>query len=232
MRDGLVGPGLSVFDYGCGHGQDVVYLTAQGISCHGWDPNFFPDEPRHPSDVVNLGYVINVIDDPQERASTIRQAWQLCRRFPVVAAQVRVPGRGQAQVEFGDGVLTSRGTFQKYFEQSELRSFIETELGREAIPADLGVFYVFKDEAAGQQFLANRQRRRVATPRKRVSEVQFEAHKDLLEPFMAAIASIGRLPEADEYPAAALLLAQFGSFKRAFALIRRITGAAEWEAIT
>jgi hypothetical protein len=31
-------------------------------------------------------------------------------------AQVLLNGRGQTAVEFGDGVLTERGTFQKYFE--------------------------------------------------------------------------------------------------------------------
>jgi hypothetical protein len=35
---------------------------------------------------------------------------------------------------FGDGILTGRGTFQKFFGRAE------------AIPASLGICYVFKDE--------------------------------------------------------------------------------------
>jgi DNA phosphorothioation-associated putative methyltransferase len=64
LRDGLIGVGTSVFDYGCGHGGDVALLGAQGIAAAGWDPKFIPDRPVEEADVVQLGYVINVIEDP------------------------------------------------------------------------------------------------------------------------------------------------------------------------
>jgi DNA phosphorothioation-associated putative methyltransferase len=231
LGDGLIDAAVTVFDYGCGHGQDVELLREQGIACDGWDPAFRPQAPRRPADVVNLGYVLNVIESPAERADVLRQAWDLCGRLLVVAAQVQVPGRGQAQVEFGDGVLTGRGTFQKFYQQGELKGYLEEQLGTEAVPAALGVFYVFKDEAARQQFLASRYRRRAAAPRQRLSEKRFEEHRDLLEPFMAAVARLGRLPEADEFPQAAELTARLGSLKRAFALVRRVTGPDEWDRI-
>src|SRR5262249_35807762 len=129
------------------------------------------------------------------------------------------------------GVLTGRGTFQKFFGQGELKGFLEAALQVEAIPASLGVFYVFRDETLQQQFLANRYRRRVAAPRKRISELRFEEHRELLEPFMAAIADLGRLPEEEEFPRAAEVVAAFGSLKRAFALVRRVTGDDEWDTI-
>ena len=203
IRDGLVSPSSTLFDYGCGRGRDIELLKSQGYHVSGWDPAFFPDEDRHEADIVNIGYVINVIEDASERAATLRKAWDLCRRLLVVSAQVLVQGRGQAQVEFGDGILTGRGTFQKFFGQVELKSYIESELDAEAMPAGIGIFYVFKDETAGQQFLASRYRRRVAAPRKRLSEVRFEENLDLLDPFMALIATLGRLPEADEFQPAA-----------------------------
>ena len=46
------------------------------------------------------------------------------------------------------------------------------------------------------------------------------------------IATLGRLPEADEYRPATEIAARFGSLNRAFSLIKRVTGASEWEAIT
>ena len=52
---------------------------------------------------ANLGYVINVIEGPAEQAATLRRAWGLTRQVLVVAAQVKIPGRGRSQVEFGDG---------------------------------------------------------------------------------------------------------------------------------
>ncbi len=48
---------------------------------------------------------------------------------------------------------------------------------------------------------------------------------------MRSISSLGRLPEQDEFPDAAALSERFGSLKRAFALVRRVTGSEEWDAI-
>ena len=217
LEDGLIVPPVTVFDYGCGHGQDMALLAAQGITCDGWDPAFQPGAPRHPADVVNLGFVLNVIEDVNDRAEALRQAWDLARRLLIVAAQVKEAGRWQLHSAFGDGVLTGRGTFQKFFSQGELKAFLEAELPAEAIPASLGIFYVFKDETL-QQFLANRCRRRSATPRKPVSELRFEENRELLDFFMATIATLGRLPEPDEFPRASEVVAKLGSMKRAFAL--------------
>jgi len=105
-------------------------------------------------------------------------------------------------------------------------------LEAKTIPAGIGVFYVFKDEAVGQQFLASRHRRTAAARRKRISEVRFEENREILEPFMAAIAALGRLPQADESPQANEIESKFGSLKRAFALVKRVTGTDEWDAIT
>src|SRR5262249_47609920 len=152
------------------------------------------------------------------------------RGLLIVSAQVKEAGRGIASSPFGDGVLTGRGTFQKFFGQGELKAFLEAELQAEAIPASLGIFYVFRDETLQQQFLANRYRRRAAAPRKRISELRFEEHRELLEAFMQVIADIGRLPEEDEFSRAGEVMTQFGSLKRGFALVRRVTGDAEWDA--
>jgi DNA phosphorothioation-associated putative methyltransferase len=149
----------------------------------------------------------------------------------IVAVQVKEAGRGQSPSPCGDGVLTGRGTFQKFFGQGELKAYLEAELQAEAIPASLGIFYVFRDETLRQQFLANRFRRRAAAPRKRISELRFEEHRELLESFMAAIAELGRLPEGDEFSHAGQVIERFGSLKRAFALVRRVTGTEEWDAI-
>jgi hypothetical protein len=81
LESGMIDPAATVFDYGCGHGQDIALLADKGIACAGWDPVFCPERPQYPADVVNLGYVINVIEDPAERAATLRQA--LRRHYPI-----------------------------------------------------------------------------------------------------------------------------------------------------
>jgi DNA phosphorothioation-associated putative methyltransferase len=229
---GHVEHSITFFDYGCGRGEDVELLTADGVNSCGWDPAYRPNAPLVEADVVNLGYVINVIEEPGERSETIRAAWGLCRRVLAVSAQVLLSGRGKTTVEFGDGVLTERGTFQKYFEQDELKAYLEAVLETEAIPAGIGTFYLFKDEARRQEFLANQFRRREILPRRRIAELRLEETRQALEPLMEAIAAIGRLPDPDEFAGAAAVIERFGSLKRGFAAIQRISAAECWEAIT
>ena len=118
LRDGLLGPGRTFFDYGCGRGEDIDLLAAQGVTASGWDPAFRRDARRTPAEIVNLGYVLNVIEDPQERAEVLASAWGLATRLLAVAARVNVEGRGYSPVEFGDGIVTGLGTFQKISKNS------------------------------------------------------------------------------------------------------------------
>jgi DNA phosphorothioation-associated putative methyltransferase len=141
-------------------------------------------------------------------------------------------GRGKAPVEFGDGVLTCRGTFQKFYEQDELKAFLESQLETEAIPAGIGVFYLFKDEGRRQQFLSQRFRRRETLPRKRIADTRYQENRELLDALMEAVASYGRLPEPDEFTRSQEVADRFGTLRRAFAVIRHITGGDEWEQIT
>lgn len=231
LRDGLIGKEVSVFDYGCGRGEDIELLTVEGVACSGWDPAFRPDAPRQQADVVNLGYVINVIENADERATTLRSAWQLCRQLLVVSAQVLLSGRGKEPVEFGDGILTGRGTFQKYYEQAELKSYLEAQLQAEAIPAGIGVYYLFKDAGRQQQFLANRFRRREILPRRRIAELRLEETRQALEPMMEIALGLGRLPDPVEFCGAQAVTERFGSLKKAFRLLQRLIGVEAWEAI-
>ena len=54
----------------------------------GWDPVHEPDTDRQPADVVNLGYVVNVIEDREERAKTLRSAWTLATGVLIVSARL------------------------------------------------------------------------------------------------------------------------------------------------
>lgn len=231
LRDGLVAAGVTFFDYGCGRGEDLELLATDGVTCSGWDPAHRPDAARVEADVVNLGYVLNVIEDTRERAETLKAAWGLCRKVLAVSAQVLLVGRGKTAVEFGDGFLTGRNTFQKLFDQGELKAYLETEVGVEAIPAGIGTFYLFKDEEFQQAFLANRYRRREIVPRRRIAELRMEELRESLEPFMEAIAGLGRVPDPDEFEGSAALVERFGSLKRAFAAVQRLTGTESWDDI-
>ena len=41
----------SVFDYGCGKGDDLRELQAHGIKAIGWDPVYLPQNEKQPSDI-------------------------------------------------------------------------------------------------------------------------------------------------------------------------------------
>ena len=231
LRDGLVDSSKSLFDYGCGHGQDIELLGEMDIRCDGWDPVFRPDVKKQIADVVNLGYVVNVIEDVHKRSAALRGAWNLCTQLLVVAAQVEFAAPDKTQTEFADGVLTSRGTFQKYFKQHDLQVYLESALEADAIPAAPGVFYIFKNESAKQHFIATRYHRRISVPQRRISELLFENNQDVLEPMMQILTALGRIPGPEEFPEATEVIERFGSLKRAFVLIRRVTDDQPWKDI-
>ncbi|WP_165440726.1 DNA phosphorothioation-associated putative methyltransferase [Rubripirellula amarantea] len=231
LRDGLLDKSKTMFDYGCGHGRDLDLLENMEIECTGWDPSFRPDAAITRAEIVNLSYVLNVIEDINERSQALHKAWSLCDSLLTVAAQIEFAAPDKEQEQFGDGVLTSRQTFQKYYNQHELREYIESELGEDAITAAPGVFYVFKDEQAKQQFIANRFHRRITVPRRRISEVLFEQNQDVLEPLMGCLTQYGRLPAPEECEQTAELVDRFGSLKRAFKLIQKVTDESPWEEI-
>lgn len=156
IRHGLISPGRTFFDYGCGRGGDVTGLSAEGFDAKGWDPHFAPDAPRVEADIVNLGFVINVIEDPAERVEALVGAFKLARR--ALAVGVMLHGADSSGKPFRDGYLTSRNTFQKYFSQSEFRDYLEQALHRPAFMVGPGVAFVFAGAEAEQQFSADRYR--------------------------------------------------------------------------
>src|SRR5262249_9334858 len=129
LDDGLITEKSRVFDYGCGLGGDVHRLRDRGIKCWGWDPVHAPRERLRSADVVNLGYVANVIERADERSAALRGAWKLAERVLVVAARLTIDARGDQLAAFADGHVTRLGTFQKYFDQTELRTWIDHSLG-------------------------------------------------------------------------------------------------------
>ena len=156
IRHGLLLPTQTLFDYGCGRGGDVVGLSADGYDAKGWDPHFAPDAPRLEADLVNLGFVVNVIEDPAERVEALVGAFKLARRALVVG--VMLYGNDTPGKPFRDGFLTSRNTFQKYFSQAEFKDYLEHVLARPAFMVGPGVAFVFASIDAEQQFSAGRYR--------------------------------------------------------------------------
>ncbi|WXG55026.1 MAG: DNA phosphorothioation-associated putative methyltransferase [Candidatus Sedimenticola sp. (ex Thyasira tokunagai)] len=158
-RYGFLDGSYHIFDYGCGRGDDVRGLTENGISATGWDPYYASDNAISAADIVNLGFVINVIEDFDERVEALTRAWSLAERILVVSVMLENQNDPRGQ-RFRDGVMTSRGTFQKYFSQSGIKAFLEQVLDEDPIPVAPGVLYVFRDKDIEQRFLMDRYRSR------------------------------------------------------------------------
>ncbi|MCJ8283039.1 MAG: DNA phosphorothioation-associated putative methyltransferase, partial [Rivularia sp. ALOHA_DT_140] len=177
----IINAETTFFDYGCGHGEDVERLSQMDIKSTGWDPYYKTDTPLESADVVNLGYIINVIEDTQERTKTLRKAWKLAKKVLIVSAQVLVSSSGgKKQLAYGDGVVTSRNTFQKYYEQAELKQYIDTNLKVDAVPVALGIFFVFRDREEKETFRIECYRSRVIAPRIILATKKYEKCKEEL----------------------------------------------------
>jgi len=225
LSDGIIDSSRSVFDYGCGKGHDIRLLKKEGIPSFGWDPVHQSGESIKSADVVNLGYVINVIERPSERIETLKKAFELAKHVLVVAVLSDTESnRASRAVPHGDGIITSRGTFQKFYTQSELKDLIKQTLGIEPVSAGLGIVYVFCNETEKQLFLATRVRRtHYEYHQKPLSlEDRFRGAKRVLEKFVRVIEYLGRIPNEDEFEATQELKGQLGSFGRAFNLVRHV----------
>lgn len=231
VETGLFDSETTFFDYGCGQGEDVRQIANLGYSSSGWDPYYCPDTELQPSDIVNLGYIINVIEDIAERRQALIKAWELTRKTLIISAQVLVDDRRRGLVAYGDGIVTNRNTFQKYYEQEELKLYIDQVLEVESIPAGLGIYVVFRNEAEAEFFRASRLYSRLSTPRIQTKVRNFEDYQELLTPLMDFYTKRGRLPIKGELASESAIKAEFRSYQRAFKLVLQATDRQEWDAI-
>ena len=243
LEYGVLRQGRTFFDYGCGQGSDVRGLVALGYEASGWDLVLRPDVTKREADIVNFGYVLNVIEDPAERVEALVDAFRHAGRLLVVSGLINETVDTSAARRFGDGVLTRSNTFQKFFEQQELHQYIEDALEVTAVPVALGVFYVFRDPAEQQDFLSARSRRAVdwtqisarlglGGPRS-LWQALYEQHKELLDAFGKLALNLGRMPEMAEFPGLGRVTELLGSTKRGLRAFVQGGGAEgiEWEAI-
>ena len=228
LSDGLIGLRSTVLDFGCGRGDDIRHLEINGFQARGWDPAYSPEGELEPAEVVNLGYVVNVIEDAEERAQCLNRAWSLARQALIVSSRLTSETPEFASVaSYRDGFITSIPTFQKFYEQTELKEWIEDRLSVPAVAAGPGVFYVFRDGADRIAFLASRFRRdgRQFLPS---AESTIENHKELLRPLIKFFEERGRAPAEDELPDDDGIRKRFGNLRRAFRLVQRAHDAEAW----
>ncbi len=199
----------SILDYGCGKGDDVRELEAHGIDVTGWDPVHRADEDYSNRDIVNLGFVLNVIEDRQERTETLINAWKHADKVLVVAVMVAGKSVISQFTPYKDGIITSRNTFQKYYSQGEIRYYIENAIDEKAIAVGQGIFIIFKNKLEELTFLSDRQhikrnwtqkiQRQLALKSKNIKKDIIEKHIELFTDYWDTTLELGRIPANNEF---------------------------------
>ena len=238
VKNGYLNGEYSIFDYGCGRGDDLRELEAHGLDAIGWDPNFQPDNDKTPSDIVNLGFVLNVIEDQDERLEALLSAWELATSLLVVSVMLANDSYIAQFTSYKDGVITSRNTFQKYYAQSEIKEYIERNLQEEAIAVAPGIFYIFKDKLAEQSYLQQKYKRhhtwqQLTSPQpidsKDKAKLLIMQHQQLFDDFWHTCLDLGRIPANDEFNQSQQIHTLIGSHKKAFHLLNEIFDTSSFE---
>ena len=231
-KHGFLEGQYSIFDYGCGRGDDLRELEAHGLDALGWDPNFLPDADKVNADLVNIGFVINVIEDRNERMEAIQGAWSLTDKLLVVSAMLANESYLARFTPYKDGIITSRNTFQKYYNQSELKMFIELSLDDSAIAVAPGIYFIFKDKYLEQDYLQNRHKRKHTWENKskpidvkeKNAQLLLTKNQELFAAFWEVCLLLGRCPIKEEFSPSEELITLCGTLKKAFRLSQSFFG--------
>jgi len=242
LERGLLRKADTFFDYGCGHGMDIEALQNLGYRATGWDPAFRPNAAKTSAAVVNLGYVLNVIEDPAERVTALRGAYALAERILIISTLAAGQETEAHSRPYRDGFFTKAKTFQKFYAPGELESFIEQALNAEVSTLSLGMCVVFKNTDDADLFEASRSRRhidwsdistqlRFSTPiaRERRNVDRYDLYKELFDQFWQSLLDLGRTPEAGEFDRLAEVRKVGGGLNRTVALIVSHHGEQLWQ---
>lgn len=233
-RHGYLDGNWTVLDYGCGKGDDVRELEAHGVDVTGWDPVHRPEGKVVKRDIVNLGFVLNVIEDRDERRETLKKAFLYAKRFLIASVMVAGEATIRQFTPHKDGVITARNTFQRYYTQSEFKEYLEETLGEVAIAAGQGIFLIFKDRIQEQNFLFERQRirrdwrqitaRKARTETRQITRDLIDKNKALFSDFWETTLDLGRIPTTIEFAFSEGIKALAGSHKKAFEALKDYFG--------
>jgi DNA phosphorothioation-associated putative methyltransferase len=233
----------SFFDYGCGHGMDIEALKGLGYEAAGWDPAFQPNAPLCKADIVNLGYVLNVVEEPQERIEALKRAYGLAKRALIISTMVAGQETLAHVHPYRDGFITKSKTFQKFFAPGELEDLIENHLAIEAVTLSLGICIAFRNPDDAEQFMASRHRRQIdwsqigsqlrfssPSSRERRRVDRYDLNRELMDAFWSCLLDLGRIPEPGEFDKIAAARKVAGSLTKAFGLAVEKNGQPLFEA--
>ena len=201
----LINQETEIFDYGCGRGDDIsILLKNKFTNVSGWDPYFYPENViPQTSEFVTLSFVINVIENQNERHKTLKKAFTISQKALVFSVMLEHQANLHFAKPLNDGFVTTKNTFQKYYNHEEIVSLVFVLLGERAIKLDNGVYLVFKDKELEQEYLFKRQLGLLVCKRSRKADNNGDRYlAPMVEAMQQQIMTLGRIPKTSELPKA------------------------------
>jgi len=120
---------VTVLDWGCGHGKDVEAYSHVANDVFGYDPKFYPTLPNKKYDIITCTYVLNTISH-EERVTCLKEAIKYLKPGGKIVVTTRTAKsvlreKKDNWSEHLDGFITCAGTFQKGFEEDELKELMQ-----------------------------------------------------------------------------------------------------------
>lgn len=126
----------NILDYGCGYGFDIYELDNLGFNITGYDKYILPYKNNSniynkKFDIITSHYMFNVIPSLEERSSTLKNMVSLLNKNGSIFITVRNNKEFKrinknSISSYNDGIVTKKNTFQKYFSNDEIISFISS----------------------------------------------------------------------------------------------------------
>lgn len=193
-----------IFDYGCGRGDDVSILAQNNFEkVSGWDPFFAKDNaiPKK-TEFVSLSFVLNVIEDADERHCVLKKAFKIASKALVFSVMLEHQNTLQFAYPFNDGYLTSINTFQKYYSAPEIEAVVKEQLNETPIKLGSGIYIVFKDKSLEQEYLFKRQLGLLVETKSTVKDDAGDSFAEaLVSKMIKTILEFGRVPKITELKA-------------------------------
>lgn len=108
--------------------------------------------------------VRELASNPHERVETLRTAWGYARRGMAVAVMPQGKYRTDGLKAHGDGWLSRKRTFQKYFSQDEITELVRSVTGERPVTFAPGILAVFRDKDLEQQVAFRKRSRSLLFP--------------------------------------------------------------------
>ena len=221
LRAGLFNANTTFADF-----RNCSSLDAQYMAEHG-----FPlAQPGDESSLVVAADIVSftAMENNPAQLVTLEAAWRMTSKVLIVSAVVQI-----SNFALWEQQATRCKPSRNYLSQTALKECIEKVLGVDALPAGLGVYFIFRDKTQAHRFTALRFHRREMSYLQAQPLDHLKKDQTYLESLTDFIATHGRLPLQGELELSIEqeIISQFGNLSQAFEVITEGSSHQAWQGI-